>query len=135
MYSLMSMRTMACSSSKRNSARALASSVLPTPVGPRKRNEPVGRFGSEMPARARRTASETALTALVWPIRRLPSRFSISSSLVDSPSSILPTGMPVHALTTSAISALVTSSETIVFFWPAACSALAISFSRAGISP
>ena len=60
MYSLMSMRTMAFSSSNRKSASALASSVLPTPVGPRNRNDPVGRFGSEMPARERRTASETA---------------------------------------------------------------------------
>ena len=58
---------MACSSSKRNSASALASSVLPTPVGPRNRNEPVGRFGSLMPARERRTASATALTASLLP--------------------------------------------------------------------
>ena len=56
MYSLMSMRTMACSSSKRNSASARAVSVLPTPVGPRKMNEPIGRSGSWSPARARRTA-------------------------------------------------------------------------------
>ena len=60
MYSLMSMRMMACSSSNMNSASALASSVLPTPVGPRNRNEPIGRFGSCSPARARRTASDTA---------------------------------------------------------------------------
>ena len=66
-YSLMSMRTIARSSSNRNSASALASSVLPTPVGPRNRNEPVGRSGSEMPARARRTASDTARTASSWP--------------------------------------------------------------------
>ena len=39
-----------------NSASALASSVLPTPVGPRKMNEPIGRLGSFSPARARRTA-------------------------------------------------------------------------------
>src|ERR1041385_6522734 len=51
MNSLMSMRTIAFSSSKRNSASALHSSVLPTPVGPRKRNEPIGRFGSPRPAR------------------------------------------------------------------------------------
>src|SRR5260370_683400 len=38
----MSMRTIARSSSKRNSASALASSVLPTPVGPRNRKLPVG---------------------------------------------------------------------------------------------
>ena len=56
----MSMRTIARSSSKRKSASDLASSVLPVPVGPRKRNEPVGRFGSAMPARERRTASLTA---------------------------------------------------------------------------
>ena len=30
--------------------------VLPTPVGPRKMNEPIGRLGSFSPARARRTA-------------------------------------------------------------------------------
>ncbi len=42
MYSLMSIRVIASSSSKRNSASARASSVLPTPVGPRNRNEPSG---------------------------------------------------------------------------------------------
>ena len=41
----MSMRTIARSSSNRNSASAFASSVLPTPVGPRNRNEPVGPVG------------------------------------------------------------------------------------------
>ena len=46
MYSDMSMRTMWVSSSNRNSASARASSVLPTPVGPRKMNEPIGRLGS-----------------------------------------------------------------------------------------
>ena len=35
------MRTIACSASKRNSASARASSVLPTPVGPRNMNEPM----------------------------------------------------------------------------------------------
>src|SRR5882672_4424602 len=58
MYSDMSRRTSACSLSKRNSASARASSVFPTPVGPRKMNEPIGRFGSLMPARARSTAME-----------------------------------------------------------------------------
>ena len=53
MYSDMSIRTIACSSSNRNSARARASSVLPTPVGPRKRNDPTGRCGSPSPERAR----------------------------------------------------------------------------------
>jgi hypothetical protein len=44
-YSDMSIRTIACSSSNMNSARARASSVLPTPVGPRKMKLPSGRFG------------------------------------------------------------------------------------------
>ena len=72
MYSDMSMRIIACSLSNRNSASALVSSVLPTPVGPRNRNEPIGRFGSCRPARARRIALETATTASSWPITRRP---------------------------------------------------------------
>ena len=81
----MSMRTIARSSSNRNSASALASSVLPTPVGPRKRNEPVGRFSSAMPERARRTASDTARTASACPTTRLPSSSSMRRSLAVSP--------------------------------------------------
>src|SRR4051795_8056227 len=54
MYSDMSMRIIASSSPNRNSASVRASSVLPTPDGPRKMNEPVGRFGSFRPARERR---------------------------------------------------------------------------------
>ena len=38
------------------SAKALHSSVLPTPVGPRKIKEPMGRFGSFKPTRPRRMA-------------------------------------------------------------------------------
>ena len=71
MYSLMSMRTIAFSSSNRNSASARASSVLPTPVGPRKMNEPIGRFGSCKPARARRTAFDTAVIACFCPMTRV----------------------------------------------------------------
>ncbi len=65
MYSDMSMRTIAVSSSNRKAASALVSSVLPTPVGPRNMNEPIGRLGSCSPARARRTAVETAVHRLV----------------------------------------------------------------------
>src|SRR5438445_225965 len=43
-YSDMSSRISACSSSNRNSARARASSVLPTPVGPRKMKDPTDLF-------------------------------------------------------------------------------------------
>ena len=63
MYSLISIRTMFFSSSNSACASALASSVLPTPVGPRNRKEPMGRFSSLMPARLRRMASETFCTA------------------------------------------------------------------------
>jgi hypothetical protein len=38
------------SSPNMNSASALESSVLPTPDGPTKMNEPIGRFGSFRPA-------------------------------------------------------------------------------------
>ena len=100
----MSIRTIARSSSNRNSASDLASSVLPTPVGPRNRNDPVGRFGSEMPARLRRTASDTARTAVFWPISRSPIRASMLSSFSVSPCSSRPVGMPVQLATTSATS-------------------------------
>ena len=54
------------SSSKRNSARALATSVFPTPVGPRKRNEPIGRLGSLSPARVRQVIlDEEEMEAIV----------------------------------------------------------------------
>jgi hypothetical protein len=110
MYSLMSMRTMALSSSNRNSASARASSVFPTPVGPRNRNEPIGRRGSLSPARARRTASDTAMIASSWPTTRSWSRSSMWMSLAVSPSMSRLTGMPVQAPTISAISSAVTSS-------------------------
>ncbi len=71
MNSLMSTLMSASSLPNMNSARALASSVLPTPVGPRKMNEPIGRLGSLRPARARRTARETVPIASSWPITRL----------------------------------------------------------------
>ena len=110
----MSMRTIARSSSNRKSASALASSVLPTPVGPRNRNEPVGRSGSAMPARERRTASDDG--ARPRPAGRSAARrctSSMRSSLAVSPSSSRPVGMPVQASTTSAISSGPTSSRTI----------------------
>ncbi len=64
-YSLMSMRTMFSSVSNSAAASALASSVLPTPVGPRKMNDPIGRRGSLMPERARMIASATSSHRLV----------------------------------------------------------------------
>ncbi len=79
-----------------NSASARASSVLPTPVGPRKTNEPIGRFGSCRPVRARRSAFATASTASSCPITRWCSRSSMWMSFSVSPSRSLSTGMPVQ---------------------------------------
>src|SRR6185436_12571914 len=62
---------MLLSLSNRNSARARANSVLPTPVGPRKINDPIGRCGSLSPERARMTASAVAWTASSWPMTLL----------------------------------------------------------------
>ena len=45
-----------------SAASAFASSVLPTPVGPRKRNEPIGFVGSLIPALERMIASVTCST-------------------------------------------------------------------------
>src|ERR1022692_3338978 len=93
----MSMLIMARSSSNRNCASARASSVLPTPVGPRKMKLPIGRLGSFKPERARITASATAVTASSCPITRLCSSSSKCSSFCISPSSSCFI-LPDHAL-------------------------------------
>ena len=68
MYSLISILIILFSSSNRDFARDFASSVLPTPVGPRKRNEPIGFEGSLIPALERIIASVTFSTASSCPI-------------------------------------------------------------------
>ena len=93
-----------------NSASARASSVLPTPVGPRNRNEPIGRSGSCRPARERRSAVATASIASSWPTTRSCRRSSMWISFSVSPSSRRLTGMPVQRATTSATSSASTSS-------------------------
>ena len=113
MYSDMSSRTIARSSSNMNSASAFASSVFPTPVGPRKTNEPIGRFGSCRPERARRSAFETASIAASWPTTRWCSRASMCTSFCTSPSRSRSTGIFVQAATTAAMSSSSTSSFTI----------------------
>ena len=109
MNSLMSILMSVSSEPNMNSASALASSVFPTPVGPRKMNEPIGRLGSLRPARARRTALETISIASCWPMTRLWRASSMWSSRSDSSCAIRVTGMPVHIATTWAIS----SSSTV----------------------
>ncbi len=63
MYSLMSIWMSASASPNMNSASVRARNVLPTPVGPRKMNEPIGRRGSFKSARLRRSALLIATTA------------------------------------------------------------------------
>src|SRR3954447_11536861 len=88
MYSDMSMRIIASSSPKRNSASVRASSVLPTPDGPRNTKEPVGRFGSLRPARDRRIAFETTWMAWCCPMTRLWSSSSMRMSFCVSASEL-----------------------------------------------
>src|SRR6266545_4281379 len=128
----MSIRTMARSSSKRNSASARASSVFPTPVGPRNTNEPIGLLGSESPARVRRMAFATASTASCWSTTRWCSSSSIRISFCISASMRRETGMPVHVETTSATSSSSTSSFSILrsrWIWAS------FAFSSLGLGP
>ena len=71
MYSDMSKRISAWSLPNRKLASARASSVLPTPVGPRNTKLPTGRFGFLRPARERRIARESAEIAFSWLMTRL----------------------------------------------------------------
>src|SRR5437773_615262 len=109
MNSLISILMSASSLPNMNSASAFASSVFPTPVGPRKMNDPIGRLGSFRPARARRTALEMISIASCWPMTRWWIDSSMWSSRSDSSWAIRVTGMPVHMATTWAIS----SSPTV----------------------
>ena len=87
-------------------------------------NEPIGRFGSLSPARERRMALATAVTASSWPITRWCSCSSRWTSLLISPSISRVTGTPVHLLTTSAMSSASTSSFSIR--WPFCSSSSAV---------
>jgi hypothetical protein len=77
---------------------------------PRKMKLPIGRLGSLRPARERRMALATTVSAASWPTTRSRSRVSISTSFFTSPSSMRETGMPVHLLTMPAMSSSSTSS-------------------------
>jgi hypothetical protein len=46
---------------KHESGKRFCELGFPTPVGPRKMNDPIGRFSSDIPARDRRSAFETAV--------------------------------------------------------------------------
>ena len=63
-YSVMSKRR---NSTPMMRASCLASSVLPTPVGPEKRNAPMGFSGAPRPERESLMAEAMASMALSWP--------------------------------------------------------------------
>jgi len=85
------------------------SSVLPTPEGPAKINDPPGRRGSFSPARVRRIACDKALIAWSCPITRWWSSSSIRRSRAVSSSVSLKTGIPVEIESTWAMSSSSTS--------------------------
>ena len=111
-YSDISNWISASESPKRNAASVRESSVLPTPDGPAKINEPPGRRGSLSPARVRRMACESALMACSCPITRRWSSSSILSRRAVSSSVNLNTGIPVAVERTSAINSSSTSVTT-----------------------
>mmetsp|Transcript_115141 Transcript_115141/g.161833 ORF Transcript_115141/g.161833 Transcript_115141/m.161833 type:complete len:352 (+) Transcript_115141:325-1380(+) len=110
--SLMSMRTMCFSSSNSSLHSALASCVLPTPVGPANRKLPTGRLSRPKPERLRRTASATACTASGCPTTASDSVSASPSSFVRSLVVRRCTGMEVQRDTTAAISSTPTSSDS-----------------------
>ena len=87
---------MASSVLNKNAASALASSVFPTPVGPRNMKLAMGPLGSLRSALLRWIAVATAATASFWPIMRLCSSAPSCSSLSRSELMSLAMGMPVH---------------------------------------
>jgi hypothetical protein len=110
MNSLMSMRTIALSSSNRKPASALVSSVLPTPVGPRNRKLPSGRFGSCSPAGAAHRLGH-GHDRIRWPITR--GLLFHLEQLLALALQHRSTGTPVQRLTTAAMSSAVTSSRSM----------------------
>ncbi len=90
-------RTSLSAEPKRYSASSLASCVLPTPVGPAKRNTPSGRRGSFRPALSSATERSTAATASVCPSSRSPKKRSVSSRSSGIASSTTKRGSRVAA--------------------------------------
>ena len=113
MYSDISKRIRESLSPNINSANTFASSVFPTPVGPRKRKVPIGRFISFNPDRERRIALVRTLIASPWPITLPANSSSIFIRRILSFSSIRERGIPVILETTSAISSSVTLGSLV----------------------
>src|SRR2546426_9766105 len=126
MNSDISKRTSDFSLPNMNCASVRTTSVLPTPVGPRKRNEPMGRFGFFRPARERRMARAKAVIALSCEITRLCNSSSMRSSFCDSSSLIKVIGTPVQSDTTSSMSSRPTRGFIEVVFFAKGAQVLAL---------
>ena len=94
-------------------AKALASSVFPTPVVPKNKKEPIGRLPSDKPVLFLRIASAIASIAGSCPTTLFPNSSSKLINFSRSLFSIFVTGIPVHLATISAISSAPTSSFTM----------------------
>ncbi|MNI74960.1 hypothetical protein D3C73_1310780 [compost metagenome] len=89
-------------------ASVFVSSVLPTPVGPKSINEPIGLFSSFNPTLALFIALAKDSTASSCPITLCFNALSKFFNLFDSSSDNLLTGIFVHLDTTSQTSCSVT---------------------------
>ena len=95
---------MADSSSNSNSASDFVSSVFPVPVGPRKKNEPIGFLGSLSPLRDSIMASDKVVMARFCPLTRSCNLLSMLKSRSFSRACIFPIGILVHSATIASIS-------------------------------
>ena len=100
-------------SSKSHFETSLASSVLPTPVGPTKRNTPIGRFSSLSPARERRIVREIFSTASCCPTTRCERCWQRVCRRVISPPEMRSAGMPVIEVMTCWICSAVISTGLV----------------------
>ena len=81
----------------------MATSVFPTPVGPKKINEPIGLRGSFIPLRALIIALETNSIASSWPLTLFFKLVCNDNSFSFSPPTNFWTGTLVQRDTISAI--------------------------------
>ena len=129
-YSDMSMRIIFFSSPKRNSATALASSVLPTPVGPRNSSTPSGRSKPPLSGPLFRTSRRaSARTACSWPTTRRARRASRSWKRSPTSRNTMSSGMRAASETTWTTSLAVTSQRRSISARTAAVSSQPIALS------
>ena len=96
---------MADSSSNSNSASDFVSSVFPVPVGPRKKNEPIGFLGSLSPLRDSIMASDKVVIARFCPFDPfLQFALDAQKSVLLAGLCIFPIGILVHSATIASIS-------------------------------